>query len=163
MVQRENGFSLLELMIAVTVLAIILGIGVPSYNAIIDSSRLQSVTHDLRTAIQLARSEALSERNTVAACRANAAGNACGFDADWSSGWLIARLDGANLETAADVEVLRVWEGTTLTVSGIANGIVFDRRGRPDSAGTLDIRGSECRRLSVNATGRVATQEIVCP
>lgn len=163
MVQRENGFSLFELMIAIAVLAIILGIGVPSYNAIIETSRLQSVTHDLRSAIQLARSEAVSERATVAACRANAAQTACGFNANWSSGWLIARLNGANLQTPADVQVLRVWDATTLTVSGAANGIVFDRRGRVAAVAAIEIRNNESRCLTVNATGRVAVQEIACP
>ena len=162
MVQRENGFSLLELMVAIAVLAIILGIGVPSYNTFIESSRLQTTTHDLRTAIQLARSEAISKRATVAACRANVAGDACGFNADWSSGWLIARLTGADFETAADVDVVRVWDATTLTVVGATNGIVFDNRGR-SAANTLDVRGNECRRISVNVVGRVVTQEVVCP
>ena len=110
---REKGFTLLELMVALVILAVLLGIGVPSFNALTESSRIRSVTHDLKTAVQLARSEAISRRELAAACRSNVAQNACSFGVDWSAGWLVVVASGAgnNLQLPADVSVVRVWGG----------------------------------------------------
>ena len=165
---REKGFTLLELMIAVIVLGIILGIGVPSFNSITESSRLRAATHSLNSAVQLARSEALSSRETAAACRSNVALTACDFDANWSSGWMVVTQQGADLETAADVTVVRVWDAIDLVTSGATNGFVFDRQGRGVTTGALRIQNDTDQRcLSTNASGRTAVQEITtvdsCP
>lgn len=161
---REKGFTLLELMIAVIILGIILGLGVPSFNSITESSRLRAVTHSLNTAVRLARSEALSRRETAAACRSNVTLTACDFDADWSSGWMVVTQQGADLETAADVTVIRMWEAIDLVASGAANGLVFDRLGRATTTGSLLVQNdTDNRCLSVNASGQSTVQEVVCP
>ncbi|WP_067862763.1 GspH/FimT family pseudopilin [Neptuniibacter marinus] len=161
MSEREKGFTLLELMIAIVILGIILGLGVPSYNSITESSRLRAATHSLNSAIQLARSEALTRRETAAACRSNLAFTACEFGADWSRGWMVVTQQGADLETAADVTVIRIWDSINLVASGAANGFVFDRLGRGEVTGALRIQNdTDHRCLSTNVTGRTAVQEI---
>lgn len=161
--KQVQGFSLLELMIALVVLGILLGIGIPSFNSIIESTRLRSVTHSLNSATQLARSEALDTRDDTAACRANAAFTACDFAADWSTGWVVVTLTGADFETPADVTVVRVWEPVDIVVSGAANGFVFNSSGRATN-GNLQIQsGNGCRSLTVIGSGRAAVQEVVCP
>lgn len=161
---KEKGFTLLELMVAVIILGIILGLGVPSFNAITESSRLRAVTHSLNSAIQLARSEALSSRENAAACRANVAITACDFDSDWSNGWVVVTQQGADLETAADVTVIRAWDEVDIVVSGAENGFVFDRRGQADAAVSLLVQNdTDNRCVSVNISGRVAVEEVVCP
>ncbi|WP_299197731.1 GspH/FimT family pseudopilin [uncultured Amphritea sp.] len=161
---KQRGFTLIELMVALVVLGILLSIGIPSFNSIIESTNLRSVTHSLNSATQLARSEALDRRNEdVAVCRANGAFSACSFGADWSSGWVVVALTGADLETNTDVEVIRVWEAVDITVSGAANGFVFNGSGRAPTNGDLQIQNNtESRCLRVNGSGRAAVVEGGC-
>lgn len=165
MSNREKGFTLLELMVALTVLAILLGIGVPSFNAFIESSRLRTAVHDLNTAVLTARSEAVSRRQDAIACRANATNTACEFGSDWSQGWIVAYQDaGTDFEVAADIEVVRIWDAIDVAASGAANGFVFDRLGAAESVVALDIQNdTQSRCLSVNISGRVLVQEQACP
>jgi type IV fimbrial biogenesis protein FimT len=65
------GFTLLELMVTVSVLAILLGIGVPTFADIIRNNRLTSAANDLLHATQLARSEALKRQAAVVVCATN--------------------------------------------------------------------------------------------
>ncbi|MAY42820.1 MULTISPECIES: GspH/FimT family pseudopilin [unclassified Neptuniibacter] len=158
---KEKGFTLLELMIAVIILGFVLGLGVPSFNSFIESSRLRAATHSLNTAVQLARSEALSRRENAAVCRSNSAQDACDFDVDWSSGWMVVAQQGSDLEDAADVTVIKIWESVDLVASGAANGFAFDRLGRGITIGGVRIQNdTDHRCISVNITGRTAVQEI---
>ncbi len=165
MLVKEKGFSLLELMMTLVVLAILLGIGVPSFQSLMESSRLRSVTYDLNTAVQLARSEAISRRQTAAACRANAAGTACDFtNNDWSGGWLVVLQNGADLATPANVQVVRGWGAIELAAFGAAQGFVFNRSGLAQAAASIDIsnnRDSRC--LNINIGGSVSVKGEACP
>ncbi|WP_417227675.1 GspH/FimT family pseudopilin [Amphritea sp.] len=161
---KQTGFTLIELMVTLVVLGILLGVGIPSFNSVIESNTLRAVAHSVNTATQLARSEALDKRTNAAVCRANAAFTACQFGADWSSGWVVVTQQGADLETAADVTVVRMWEAVAITVSGAANGLVFERSGRATTTGSIQIQNSsDSRCLSVNGSGSTALQEGVCP
>ncbi len=165
-VKHIQGFSLLELMITLVVLGVLLGIGIPSFNSIIESTRLRSVTHSLNSATQFARSEALDTQNDTAVCRANGGFTACSFGADWSNGWAVFSLTdtGTDFETQADVTLVREWEAVDIVVSGAVNGFVFDGSGRALIWGMIQTQnGAGCRNLSVNASGSAAVQEVVCP
>jgi prepilin-type N-terminal cleavage/methylation domain-containing protein len=160
---KQRGFTLIELMVALVVLGILLGIGIPSFNSVIESTNLRSVTHSLNTATQLARSEALDRRDDVVVCRANGALSACSFGADWSNGWIVATLKpaGANYSTPGDVEVIRVWEAVNIVVSGASNGFRFNSSGRAPTNGVIRIQNDNgCRDLSVNGSGRAAVREV---
>lgn len=61
----NKGFTLLELMIGIAILAIMISIAVPNYNAQIEASRLRADTENVLTALQLARSEAVTRRAQV--------------------------------------------------------------------------------------------------
>src|SRR5690606_31096409 len=86
-----RGFTLLELMVAITVLGVLLGIGVPAFNDMIRNNRVAAQANEFTTALSLARSEAARRGMPVAVCASNAAQNACaGDDVDnWGNGWLI--------------------------------------------------------------------------
>jgi type IV fimbrial biogenesis protein FimT len=65
MMNSNKGFTLLELMVAIAVLAILLSIAVPNYNAQIAATRLRADADNVVTALQLARSEAVTRRTQV--------------------------------------------------------------------------------------------------
>lgn len=62
---RRSGFTLVELLIVIALVAIILTIGVPSFNNFIVNQRLKSVNAELVTDLQYARAEAASRNKPV--------------------------------------------------------------------------------------------------
>ena len=60
-----QGFTLIELMVTLAVLAIALSVGVPTYQSLTAQSSISSAGNDLLAALALARSEALKRDATV--------------------------------------------------------------------------------------------------
>jgi type IV fimbrial biogenesis protein FimT len=157
---KHAGFSLIELMTALSVLGVILFIGVPGFQTLIRDSRSVTLTNDLISGLYLARSEASKRRVSVTLCRRNAAGDACASgDTDWSGGWLLQ-------DTNA---VIKVWDaaGGQPRISGPATGVVFGRDGRVGSSVRFEIQLAGCsgegrRTVTVNAIGRVSSRREVC-
>lgn len=67
---RNSGFTLVEAMVAVAVLAIVAMIGLPAMRAFIANSRLVTQTNEVLAAVQVARSEATRLNASVTFCRA---------------------------------------------------------------------------------------------
>jgi type IV fimbrial biogenesis protein FimT len=65
---HAGGFSLLELMITVSVAAILLGLAVPSFTDVIRNNRLTTAANDLLHSTQVARTEALKRQLPVVVC-----------------------------------------------------------------------------------------------
>lgn len=64
----ERGFTLVELMVTVAILAIIAGIAAPSFTNLIRSNRVTSAGNELVALMQVARSGAISNRATATVC-----------------------------------------------------------------------------------------------
>ena len=77
--QTQTGFTLVELMVALAVLAVLLGIAVPSFQSITNRNRLTAVTNEMLGAVQLARVEAVRRNARVVFCPTTN-GTACGGD-----------------------------------------------------------------------------------
>ncbi|WP_372015317.1 GspH/FimT family pseudopilin [Pseudoxanthomonas sp. 10H] len=85
---RQRGFTLVELMVTVAVLAILVGLATPSFTSVINSNRLTSQANEFMADLQLARSEAVRRNRTVRLCR-SADGATCAAGAgDWTS-WIV--------------------------------------------------------------------------
>lgn len=82
-----RGLTLIELMVTIAVLAIVLAIGVPSFQGAMNSSRLSSAANELTSALHLARSEAIKRNRTVLLCRSENL-TSCADDAQWN-GWIV--------------------------------------------------------------------------
>jgi type IV fimbrial biogenesis protein FimT len=76
-----SGISLVELLATLAVLAIVLAIGVPSFQHFIQSQRLSTATNELFSAIHLVRSEAIQRGVKVDLIPASGM--------DWDKGWII--------------------------------------------------------------------------
>lgn len=81
------GFTLIELMVTLVVAAVILGIAVPNFTGLVNSSRLTAQANELVTGIQLARSEAIKLNRTVNFC-GSADGTNCAAAGDWTR-WVV--------------------------------------------------------------------------
>ena len=65
---RQTGFTLLELMVAIFVAAIVLGLGVPSFQTFVQNGRMTAAANDMLAAVHMARGEAVKRRTNVTMC-----------------------------------------------------------------------------------------------
>jgi len=96
---KVEGFTLVEMMVSVSIFAIALAIAIPNIKSYISTSRTSSVAGDLLVAVRAARSEAVVRGTKVSLCPADttASSPTClstGTN-DWSKyGWLM--VDASN-------------------------------------------------------------------
>ena len=96
MVTNSKGFTLLELIIIIAILAITVAIAAPGLSTMIANNRISSSASDFASALQLAKAEAVARLNPVIVCKKNAASNGCIADGDWSQGWIVFSDDNGN-------------------------------------------------------------------
>jgi type IV fimbrial biogenesis protein FimT len=84
----QAGFTLVELMITIAVLAILIALATPSFTSVINSNRLAAQANNLTADLQLARSEAVRRNRRVSVCRTTD-GAACAARAGDSDTWLV--------------------------------------------------------------------------
>ncbi len=148
--QINQGFTLIELMIAILVLAIVIGIGVPSFITQIRNSELTTYTNELVHSLTLARSESVKSLKTV---------TVASVGGDWSDGWTVTR----------DGFLVREFNSPPATgsITG-ANGvdpITFHPMGNVTTAECFDItvtNASNVRSVMVSASGRATTCTVDC-
>jgi type IV fimbrial biogenesis protein FimT len=67
-VRRQRGFTLVELMVSVTVLGVLAVVAVPSFTNMMNRNRLAAQSNELLSAIQYARTEAIRDSGRVTFC-----------------------------------------------------------------------------------------------
>ncbi len=65
----QEGFTLIEMMVVIVIVAIIVGLGLPGLRSFIAGNRLVTQTNDVLSALQIARSEATRLNASVTFCR----------------------------------------------------------------------------------------------
>ncbi len=170
---KHAGFTLIELMFTVIVLAVLLGIGVPNFRDFIRNSRMASAANDLLADTNLARSEAVKRRVQVVLCKATATGTSC--DSTLTTPfrrWIVFVDDGATAGAYDAGELVIKDSSVSATLSAPAAGyrLMYQSSGFPavDGANRLtrvlfcDARGSAisvggvsaARGILISATGR---------
>ena len=143
----QRGFTMIELMVTVTIIAIMLGIGVPSFRDFVAGQKVKSASHDLRTALVLARSEAI-KRNaevTVAPIVADS----------WVSGWTVK---------AAATTLHQQQAPSGVTFSQTPSGVIYKANGRPAAASKFQVAGTSTTKcVKVDLTGIPSSQSGACP
>ena len=161
--KNYSGFTLLELLITVAVIAIAMAIAVPSMREFTQNDRLTTNINTFIGHLALARSEAVKRSQHVAGCVSNDAASCTG--GNWEDGWIIYIDADATNSFSAGEEILRAQQaldgGNTLTPAGIGSQIIYDYRGFVDagSVGSFllcDIRSGDFgKTVRITTTGRV--------
>lgn len=149
-----QGLTLIELIICVGMLAILMGLAVPSFSTLLSGWRRDSAVNDFMGDLQLARSTAIRTSRAVAMCVSS---DATTCDAspsrnDWRQGWIVfSDLDGNN--TRNNNEPFIVQRGPVIGLqrmdSSIAQGrLVFRSNG---------LLNSGSNTVSILANGASAT------
>jgi type IV fimbrial biogenesis protein FimT len=86
--RSRAGLTLVELLSTLATASIVLAIAVPSYQVLVQRSRVTSASHSLYSHLQLARSEAVHRAERVVMCPSHNHTN-CAESLDWSRGWIL--------------------------------------------------------------------------
>jgi len=131
----QRGVTIIELMITIAILAVLLGLAVPSFQEFVIRSRLDSAAQEMLTTLQFARSEAIRRGAQVSLRRTSSSSG------KWGDGWSMF-IDADSDGELDDGEKPPIREGRTLGTSLTLNAsgnldpfIAFDRTGRASSGG----------------------------
>lgn len=151
---RSGGFTLVELMVTLAVVAILATIGVPSYQTLVNNNRLTTQANSLVSAMNFARSEAIKRSQSVTVADSNG-------DTAWAGGWVVRDANGNILRTFAALE------GQS-TLTGSATSVVYRGSGFINATTTITFSlcdnrtGETGRTISISTTGRVNVSNLVC-
>ena len=148
--KSSSGFTLVELMITLVLMAILLGIGVPGFRSFILDQRLRATSTDIRLALSTTRSEAV-KRNRDVELKPSAGG--------WSEGWTIPS------PVVDDPPLLNHVQSGNLTITNDLSEVVFTASGRVLAAADfeIDVGYSKVGCLSLQLDGRAVYAEGACP
>ncbi|MED5510777.1 MAG: GspH/FimT family pseudopilin [Pseudomonadota bacterium] len=96
---NRNGFTVIELMIVLSVLAIISATALPSFKNTLTQLEIDGQIDELVSMIYRARSEAIKRNRVVTVCK-SIDKNSCG--GTWSDGWIVFEDKNADGEKDAD-------------------------------------------------------------
>ena len=143
---QSRGFTLLEVMVVLAIVAILTTLAAPSFVSLIQSNAVSSNVNTFISDVRYARSEAVRRGGAVLMCRSDApeaAAPVCNTTAGtngWASGWIIFEdRDGSlNYSTSTDASQLLKVQGPITNLDSI-----------------METSGSGATKLQFTATGRM--------
>src|SRR5438105_14713353 len=163
------GFTLIELMIALALAAILVATAAPNWRAFLATAEIRDRSEALMRALSVARSEAIKRGTRVDLCP-SADRIRCASEATWDAGWLTFVNDANAAQPASDAAILsrEAAAAAGIKIAGnrpVGDYISFTSLGharRHDGAlqmGTFTIcrRGQDARKVVLANSGRVRT------
>jgi type IV fimbrial biogenesis protein FimT len=155
--RTTRGFTLVELMVTLAVLAILTMVAVPSFRDTIRRNRVSAASNALLADLRYARTEAINRGQLVSLCPSSD-GSSCTADGTaWDAGWLVytypAGAASANAAYAAGNILLRAGEarpGVAINAS-TADVVSFGQQGQLRPGAALSFR--TCIRASGGDAG----------
>ena len=105
--RRYAGFTLIELIITMAVLAICAGVALPSLRSFMEQQRTLAAISSLTSHMSLARMAAVTRNQRTVLCPSRN-GNSCEAGTDWSTGWMLFLDEDGNRQPDSGDEVLRM-------------------------------------------------------
>jgi type IV fimbrial biogenesis protein FimT len=149
--RRPAGFTLLELLITITIIGILASLATPSFKSLIMGQRIKTASFDLITNLTLARSEAIKQNGNVTMSPVSGT---------WTNGWIITGTSGT----------VRTQSGyTNLSITGPTT-VVYNRSGRFTSGATVNFEVNDAstgttvipRCVTLGLTGQATSKKGSC-
>ncbi len=166
----NRGFTLIELIIVLTIIGIMVALAAPGMQSFSSSNRLTTQVNDLLADISLARSEAIKRNVASGVCVTAANGTSCVAAGNWANGWLAYYCSSASTPCPAASKVtIKLREpltgNNTLTTPG--DEIAFSKSGLLSSgSGQLTLTDPKTggkRIVCIGTTGRPSLSQVDCP
>jgi type IV fimbrial biogenesis protein FimT len=170
--KRIAGFTLVEALTVITIVAILMALGVPSYQYVTNVNRISGEVNALLGDMQYARSEAIKEGQTVSVCSSNnptSATPTCSGSISWQSGWIVfSDVNGDGQFNGNDV-VLRAQRafplGDTFNANNGTKFVTFNREGFAQIPNKVTValhaavpNNSSTRCLQITIVGQMITE-----
>ncbi|MDO9270482.1 MAG: GspH/FimT family pseudopilin [Methylobacter sp.] len=169
---KSLGFTMIELIVTISIVAILIGIAIPSFNSIISSTRLTTYANELVASLNLARSEAVKRGVQVSVRRKGSTNQ------NWDAGWdIFTDSDGDGVFDAADT-LLKTYpaltNGFTLRTGTVGyqdfaaylpSGLSLSSIGDTFRLCASPADTANSRAIAINAVGRPKASEktAACP
>lgn len=151
---KAFGFTLIELMITITIAGILATIALPSFRDFVRTQRVKSASFDLIAALTLTRSEALKRNANVHMTQATGG---------WQNGWAITWTDPAT-SIVTTIRNQSAYSGLRITDSSAVSTVTFRTDGRLASTATnftVNVSPSSTnvtpRCISISLSGRASS------
>lgn len=147
------GFTLVEMLIAIAITAILATQAIPLFTDFVLNQRVKTASFSLFASLNYARSEAIKRNGTSSITP---------ISGDWKNGWNVTVIDGASTLT---LKTQQAFNG--LSIPG-PTSVTYDRTGHVDAAGNFTIDDSSGntsvseRCVKVDLTGRSHVQKGSC-
>jgi type IV fimbrial biogenesis protein FimT len=105
--KTQRGWTLIELVVAMTIAAVVFGMAARTFSGALESARAASARGDLLQSLLLAGNRAAIAGNRAVLCPSRDA-ESCSDDTDWSGGWLVFMDPNANRELDPGERVVRL-------------------------------------------------------
>jgi type IV fimbrial biogenesis protein FimT len=176
---QVRGFTLIELMVTISLLAILTTLVAPSFAKLIASTRLSSATNELYTSLVQAKSDAIRLGSRVTVCPSSN-GSSCitAGTPTWTTGWITfsdtTRVAAPSVDTGEKILQIGQAIDSSLLIRGslgyasfasdgtakLINGGLYTAKIRVCSTSSNLTNNERARDISILRTGRV---EIVKP
>lgn len=163
--KRPSGYTLIELMITLAVVAALLTMAWPSFQESLRGNRVATSNNEVLASLSLARTEAIKGLGPAGVCPSSS-GTACTSTTDWAAGWIVWR-DERTATGTNRVVVRYIQPRAQTTMTGPAGGIQFTTQGRAQSgAAQVSVApygvSSPARCIRVSSAGQTRTSQAAC-
>ena len=164
--KKPAGFTIIELMVALTIAAVMMAFALPAFNDFIAQREMTTNVNAMVSAVNYARSEATRIGSAVSVQALDAADN----DNEWGPGFCVTEGDPGNCDAALQTFSM----AGTITFDGVGglqaiDSLTYNSRGllQGGALGTIELCGADAdadpgRVITINAVGRASVLAMVC-